>query len=117
MGFRIHAENINEREKRMTDIRVAIFATFVPKPGKEQQVEGILRGMVALTRQEPGCITYELYRAQSSTWFHLFEAYRDKAAVDAHRAADHYKAYRARISDLLAEPIGVVLMDGVDART
>ena len=100
----------------MTDKRVAIFASFAPKPSHEQQVEETLRGMVAPTRREPGCITYDLYRAQSGS-FHLFETYRDQAAVEAHRATAHYKAYRARIADLLAEPIGVVILNGVDIGT
>ncbi len=101
----------------MNDIRAAIFATFVAKPGHERHVEGILRGMVTPTRQEPGCIKYDLYRAESGLSFHLFEMYRDKAAIEDHRATEHYKAYRAKIADLLAEPIGVVIMDCMDART
>ena len=110
-------EFTTEQGERMTEDRAAIFATFLPKPGNEQQVEAILRGMVAPTRREPGCIAYDLYRAQSCASFHLFETYRDKAAVEAYRATEHYKAYRATISNLLAESIGVVIMDCVDART
>jgi quinol monooxygenase YgiN len=100
----------------MNDNRVSVFASFNPKPGAEKQVEEILRRMVAPTRQEPGCITYDLYRAQTGSSYHLFEVYRDQAAVEAHRATDHYKTYRSKILDLLAEPIGVTVLNGVDAR-
>jgi len=104
-------------EQGMTDNRVAVFANFKPKSGAEKQVEEILRRMVTPTRQEPGCITYDLYRAQTGSSYHLFEIYCDQAAVEAHRATDHYKAYRAKIPELLAEPIGVSVLNGVDART
>jgi quinol monooxygenase YgiN len=100
----------------MIDKRVAIFASFVPKLNQEHLVEETLRGMLEPTRREPGCITYDLYRAQSGS-FHLFEAYRDQAAVEAHRVTAHYKAYRARMADLLAEPIGVAILNAVDIRT
>jgi quinol monooxygenase YgiN len=99
----------------MGDGRVAIFASFVPKPDHERQVETVLRGMVAQTRLEPGCLLYDLYRAQAGNSLHLFEVYRDRTAVDAHRATEHYKEYRTTISDLLAEPIAVAVLDEVDA--
>jgi hypothetical protein len=44
----------------------------------------------------------------------LIEAYRDEAAQQAHRETEHYKAYRATIVDLLAEPIQVTILNGVD---
>lgn len=96
---------------------VTVFASFVPKPGQERAVEGVLRGMVGPTRQEPGCWVYDLYRsAEGPATFHLFERYADRAALDAHRQTAHYRDYRARIADLLAEPIRVVLLTPLDVR-
>ena len=46
---------------------------------------------------------------------HLFERYSDGDALQHHRETDHYKAYRAKIVDYLAEPIGVLVLDAVDA--
>ena len=101
----------------MSTEAVIVFASFFPKPGQEDAVEQLLRGMTTPTRQEPGCQTYDLYRsAQAPVSFHLFERYRDQAALDAHRNTEHYKAYRARIPELLADPIKVQVLQGLDVR-
>ena len=98
-------------------MEVVVFASFSPKPGQEGAVETILRGMVGPTRGEPGNRVYDLYKANGTpATFHLFERYADQAAVEAHRATAHYKAYRAAIADLLAEPIGVKILGGLDVK-
>jgi quinol monooxygenase YgiN len=94
---------------------IIVFASFVPKPGSEDQVEKLLRGMVTPTRAELGNVRYDLYRTNTGEdSFHFFEIYEDQAALEAHRATVHYKAYRASITDYLAEPIGVKVLTGLD---
>jgi quinol monooxygenase YgiN len=95
-----------------------IIARFQAKPGNEQQVEGILRGMVGQTRREPGCLRYDLFRTGgvSGGGFCLIERYTDQAAIEDHRATAHYKAYRADIMDLLSVPIDVAILEPLDSR-
>lgn len=94
---------------------VTVFASFSPKPGHEADVERILRTMTGPTRGEPGNRVYDLYK-DSQGGFHLFELYVDQGAVEAHRASAHYKAYRAAIADLLAEPIAAKILTGLDVK-
>jgi quinol monooxygenase YgiN len=104
-------------EVRMPDNKIAVVANFTPKPGHETEVEKILRTMVAPTRAEPGCRRYDLYRNRGEgPLFTLFEIYDDAAAVEAHRATTHWKAYRAAITDHLGAPIHATLLDGVDVK-
>lgn len=95
---------------------VLVFATFRPAEGKEQAVLDVLAPMLVHTRQEPGNEVYDLYRSSpdSGPALHLWERYVDQEALEAHRATDHYKAYRAAIGDLLASPIEVVVLTEVD---
>jgi quinol monooxygenase YgiN len=94
---------------------VSVIATFLPKTGEESNVESVLRGMIAPTRAEPGCERYELYRVGDQPLaFVLFEMYTGQAALEAHRNTAHYKFYRARIADLLSEPIKVQLLQVLD---
>jgi quinol monooxygenase YgiN len=96
---------------------VSVIARFFPKEGHESAVEAILKGMVNPTRSEPGCQRYDLYRVKDGpTQFALFEIYKDQPALEAHRATEHYKNYRARIVDLLSEPINVLVLNGVDVK-
>lgn len=94
---------------------VLVFATFRPLEGKEQELLDILAPMLVHTRLEPGNEVYDLYRSEGDApGYHLFERYTDADALEAHRASDHYKAYRAAIPEILAEPIGVVVLNEVD---
>jgi quinol monooxygenase YgiN len=94
---------------------VSVIATFIPKSGQDKGVEQVLRGMVAPTRKEPGCDRYDLYCTKDSPpSYVLFEIYKDQAALEAHRGTEHYKSYRARIPELLNEPIKVQVLNGVD---
>lgn len=61
-------------------------------PGSEEKVAELLRNMVDPTRAEPGCVTYEVARSvDDPTAFLLYEVYRDKEALDAHAASQHFK--------------------------
>ena len=92
-----------------------VFATFHPKPDRVGDLEARLHMMVEHTRQEPGNEVYDLYRSgDDEVTYHLFERYTDDAALEAHRASDHYKRYRDGLEDLLATPIEVAVLTAVD---
>jgi quinol monooxygenase YgiN len=102
----------------MSDDAVLVFATFHPRPGKEDELLEVLCSMVGNTRAEPGCEVYDLYSSgDDAIAFHFFERYTDQAALQAHRDADYYKAYRTKVGDLLRSPIEVVVLREVDAKT
>ena len=46
--------------------------------------------------------------------FHLFEVYKNSAALDFHRNTSHYKNYRSKIVDLLDRPIEVKVLTSID---
>lgn len=95
---------------------VTVLATFDPLPEAVDDVERVLRGMLAPTRAEPGNEIYDLFASGTGAdlRFHLLERYDDTDALQAHRKTAHYQTYRAAIGDLLASDIGVVVMAGRD---
>lgn len=95
---------------------VVVFASFVPRAENREDFLALMQQMVEHTRAEPGCETYDLYEAAGDQpSVHLFERYRDQGALEAHRATDHYKSYRAEAPDMLSEPIGVLVLSAIDA--
>lgn len=100
----------------VTDQPVLVFATFHPKPGQQDALLDVLRGMIAPTREEPGNELYDLYSSDDGRALHFFERYLDADALEAHRASEHYKAYRARLPDLLEQPVAVNVLTIVDAQ-
>ena len=95
-----------------------VFASFTPRPERVPQLRATLDVMVEHTRQEPGCEVYDLYESVSDdgTRFHLFERYADTDALEAHRATEHYRVYRAKLPELLASPIQVAVLSELDVR-
>ena len=97
--------------------QVSVFASFHSHPGREADVRDLLMWMVERTRAEPGCERYDLYEERDAGGtLHLFERYRDQEALEAHRATEHYVEYRRKVADMLRNPIGVVVLDPIDAR-
>jgi quinol monooxygenase YgiN len=95
--------------------QITVVASFSPKSGQERAVEDILRGMTKPSRNEPGCLRYDLYRNDGdSAAFTLFEIYTEDEAFASHRKTPHYLAFRAAIADLLSAPIQVHLLRGLD---
>jgi quinol monooxygenase YgiN len=71
---------------------LAVVATIKVKPGMEKEFEAVAKELVAkVNANEPGCKLYQLCRAEAPQTYVFMERYADQAAVEQHRATDHYK--------------------------
>ena len=93
---------------------VGVIARFAPLPEKRSELRGLLEAMVAPTRSEAGCRSYNLYEVPDGGDLVLIERYDDQAALEHHRTTEHYLNYRAQLSPLLANPISVTALAPVD---
>lgn len=93
---------------------VGVIAQFAPLPEKRPDLKALLEGMVAPTRSETGCRSYNLYEAPADGHLVLIEGYDDQAALEHHRTTKHYLNYRAQLSPLLAGPISVTVLAPLD---
>ena len=95
-----------------------VFVRFFPREGSHAEVKALLENMVVNSRTEPGCLIYDLYEAHDIEGqggvFCLVERYVDDNALLAHRAAEYYKNYRARIMDLVAKPLEVNILHPIE---
>jgi len=67
---------------------VTVVARFLAKDGQEARVEETLRAMVAPTRAEEACISYDLYRSRDqSAVFYMLENWRRHCQVNGSVAA------------------------------
>lgn len=64
------------------------------RPEDREEIAGILRELTLASRQEPGCVSYvpHVVESQPDTVL-IYEQYRDEAAVEAHRASDHFRRF------------------------
>jgi quinol monooxygenase YgiN len=93
---------------------VGVIARFAPLPEKRSDLQALLEGMVAPTRSEAGCRSYNLYEVPADGDLVLIERYNDQAALEHHRTTEHYLNYRAQLSPLLARPISVTVLAPLD---
>jgi quinol monooxygenase YgiN len=60
--------------------------------GNRDAVASLLSTHLALTRSEPGCLQFLVYRsADDRDVFALYERYVDEAAFQSHRESEHFR--------------------------
>jgi quinol monooxygenase YgiN len=81
---------------------IGIVATLRIKPGMEKDFEAVAKELVAKVHaNEPGCKLYALHHGEAPNTYVFMERYADQAAVDAHRAADYFKALGKKMGEFM----------------
>jgi (4S)-4-hydroxy-5-phosphonooxypentane-2,3-dione isomerase len=83
---------------------VTVTVTLEIEPTRVDEFLRIMTENAAASRAEAGCLRFEISRAfDKPNAFALSEAYKDKAAMDAHYETAHYAVWKA------AATTGIVL--------
>jgi quinol monooxygenase YgiN len=84
---------------------VHVVARFLAKPGKEDEVKGLLVALIAPSRRELGCYQYDLLRNPSDPRdFCFVERWEDDKSVDQHSATAHLTTALAQVEGLVEVP-------------
>ncbi len=84
--------------------KVTVVAVMVAKPGLEAKVRGELESLLTPTRQEEGCINYDLHRSiEDPARFMFHENWRSRQDLDEHLARPHLVRFLGLAGELLAE--------------
>jgi (4S)-4-hydroxy-5-phosphonooxypentane-2,3-dione isomerase len=85
---------------------LAMWVKVRVKPDeRERFLKAIEVDALGSERDEPGCLRFNVLQdAQDQNVYYFFEAYRDEAALEAHRAAPHYAVWRAAADTLDGQP-------------
>ena len=68
-----------------------VIAQDFIRPDRLAEVEPLYRELVEKTRQEPLCLSYDLFVDQKEPGHFIFiEAWPDRAALDAHCRSEHF---------------------------
>lgn len=71
---------------------IKIVATIIAKDGSRDALREILAGMAAKSREESGCVGYELYEsAATAGTFITIERWADDAALERHMISPNLK--------------------------
>lgn len=84
---------------------IKVMARISSQSGAESLMKNILQDLVAPSRNEAGCQSYELFQDEDNPLeFVTIEHWTEQAAVDAHMATPHVAAAIAKAAPLLAQP-------------
>ncbi len=84
--------------------KTRVIARITAKPGHENELRELLRGMLSPTHAEEGCEFYELYESNAPGRFYFYELWTTQAHLDAHCTTPHFQNLVAAGATLFAEP-------------
>lgn len=93
------------------DSTMMITATLTIKPDKIADFIAAAKDIIDNTHKEPGCISYQLYQDPYTPGNFIFvEEYKNQAAIDAHFAADYFKAFGPKSAEFTAAPTKIKII-------
>ena len=92
---------------------VWVIARAVARPGKAKQLRSLLRGMIAPTHAERGCLIYDLYEAEKPGTFHFYELWATRRDLHRHAASSHFRFLRQALPKLAKGRLEVSLLKKV----
>jgi quinol monooxygenase YgiN len=99
----------------MSDSILTIIARIKAKPGLEARMQQDLLSLLAPTRAESGCLTFDLLKDTSDpTVFVLYENWKNQAALDAHFQQPYTKQVLQTYEENLAEPITILSLTKIE---
>ncbi len=82
---------------------LTVVATLEAKPGQEAALEAALRALLAPTRAEQGCVTYDLHRSDEKPGLFVFhETWSSRPLWEAHMQSPHLQDFGAQQEALVA---------------
>ncbi|MDV2481889.1 antibiotic biosynthesis monooxygenase [Methanoculleus sp. Wushi-C6] len=89
---------------------ITIVAKCTVKPEKIDEFMKIALDLVDASRGEEGNVSYDLYADLANpAKFTFIEAWKDRAAIDAHNGTPHFKGFGERAGPLFAGPLDIGL--------
>ena len=86
--------------------QLTIVAKVTAKNESVESVKGELMKLVAPTREEEGCIDYNLHQDNDNpALFIFYENWESAACLEKHIQSDHYKAYIRAVDGLIEEKV------------
>ncbi len=83
-------------------VKVALYVRLEAKPGKEAEVESLIKGSLPVVQAEPATTAWFGIRLGPST-FGIFDAFPDEKGREAHLAGRVAASLMAKASDLLVK--------------
>jgi len=83
-------------------VAVTLLVRLQARPGAEERLAAVLSEVAEASRAEPGCGAFLAHRSpEDGSAFLLYERWADEAAMQLHRATEHFARAIAEFPALL----------------
>ena len=80
---------------------IKIVARSVIKPGKKEEFLSLVEELIAESRKEEGCISYDLHEdINSPNCLAFIEEWKDEEAIKIHNASPHFTTIVPKLEEL-----------------
>ena len=92
---------------------LSVIAKLPIKEDKVDEAIAAFKGLMAHVAKEEGTLFYTMNRdaKRAPTTIVIMERYKDKAALDAHSSAPHFKEFSGKLPALLAGKPEITIME------
>ena len=86
---------------------ITLMVTIQIKPEhKKAFMDSMIDDARGSNHDEPGCLQFDVLQDnEDPNRIHLYEVYKDQAALDSHRQAPHFTKWRETVKDWHAAPV------------
>ncbi len=93
---------------------LTVIAKIKSKPEKMEETKAVLEGLIAPTREENGCVQYDMHQdSADSSLFFFYENWESKEHLDKHLQMPYLKDFFSKEASLLSQPVELHLMTKV----
>lgn len=93
---------------------VVVIASFVARPGKEQEAEKFLWDLLATTHAEAGCLLYALHRGIDDPRRIVYvERWESRPLLEQHLYSDHIQTALSQVGEFFAEVPDIVYYEAI----
>ncbi|ALV04762.1 putative quinol monooxygenase [Roseateles depolymerans] len=93
---------------------ISFIAVLQARPDMRDALCEGLQALVMPTRQEPGCLDYQLFELTDAPGtFYMRESFKDELALEAHRESAHFQAFAARAEAWLVKPPELIRLTAI----
>jgi quinol monooxygenase YgiN len=92
---------------------IVVLARLAIHPASTQQFLDTAGQLVLASRQEPGCLGYELL-SEAEGRYAFLERYRDAESAQAHRKTDHFRTLGRAMGPFIDGPPQIIQLSGID---
>ncbi len=96
----------------MENKKVVVMARLIAKPGVEDRVKYAISALIAPTRREAGCISYDFYQSSyDNRVFVSHEVWDSHESFAQHLKAPYIVTLQETGADLLVQPLEVTFLE------